>query len=57
MELKGLSGGLYTPHTQQDIETIHEASLTVLERTGIEVMYLPMLEDYHIDLGFDLKWT
>lgn len=26
-------------------------------RSGIAVMYLPMLEDYHIDLGFDLKWT
>lgn len=24
-------------------------------RTGHPVMYLPMLEDYHIDLGFDLN--
>jgi len=33
----------------------------VLERierlTNIKVMPLPMLEDYHIDLGFDLRWT
>ncbi len=25
--------------------------------TNIKVMPLPMLEDYHIDLGFDLQWT
>ncbi len=25
--------------------------------TNIKVMTLPMLEDYHIDLGFDLQWT
>ena len=25
-------------------------------QTGIEVMSLPMLENYHIDLGFDLQW-
>ncbi|MFZ4657831.1 MAG: trimethylamine methyltransferase family protein, partial [Caldilineaceae bacterium] len=34
----GLSGGQYKPLTQRDIERIHDASLTVLERTGIEVM-------------------
>ncbi len=25
--------------------------------TGCEVLSLPMLEDYHIDLGFELQWT
>lgn len=25
--------------------------------TGYEVLALPMLEDYHIDLGFELQWT
>lgn len=25
--------------------------------TKIKVMSLPMLEDYHIDLGFELQWT
>ncbi len=25
--------------------------------TGIKVLNLPMLEDYHLDLGFDLRWT
>lgn len=26
------------------------------QRSGHPVMYLPMLEDYHIDLGFDLEF-
>lgn len=39
-----------------------EAQLAVVladiaQRTGIEVISLPMLEDYHIDLGFDLRWA
>jgi len=25
--------------------------------TGIKVLNLPMLEDYHLDLGFDLQWN
>jgi DNA-binding Lrp family transcriptional regulator len=25
--------------------------------TGYPVLALPLLEDYHIDLGFDLQWT
>ena len=29
----------------------------IARRTGLAVMSLPMLEDYHIDLGFDLRWT
>lgn len=27
------------------------------QRSGIAVISLPMIEDYHIDLGFDLRWT
>ena len=34
----GSSGGRYKPLKETDIQRIHEASLTVLERTGIEVM-------------------
>lgn len=34
----GLLGGRYKPLSEDDIRRIHEASLTVLERTGIEVM-------------------
>jgi trimethylamine--corrinoid protein Co-methyltransferase len=34
----GLEGGWYRPLRDEDIKQIHEASLAVLERTGIEVM-------------------
>jgi trimethylamine--corrinoid protein Co-methyltransferase len=34
----GLEGGWYRPLRDEDIKRIHEASLSVLERTGIEVM-------------------
>ncbi len=26
-------------------------------RSGYEVLSFPLIEDYHIDLGFDLRWT
>ncbi len=26
-------------------------------RTGIAVLDLPLLEDFHIDLGFDIRWS
>jgi DNA-binding Lrp family transcriptional regulator len=29
----------------------------IAARSGLEVLPLPLLEDYHIDLGFDLRWT
>jgi len=29
----------------------------IAARTGREVLSFPLLEDYHIDLGFDLRWT
>ena len=29
----------------------------IQKMTGIKVLNLPMLEDYHLDLGFDLRWT
>jgi trimethylamine--corrinoid protein Co-methyltransferase len=34
----GMLGGQYRPLKEQDVGRIHEASLTVLERTGIEVV-------------------
>lgn len=43
MTLKGLSGGLYRPLSAKDIETIHDASLSILERIGIT--YESGLED------------
>ncbi|MBC2713644.1 MAG: trimethylamine methyltransferase family protein [Desulfosarcina sp.] len=35
MDSKGLSGGIYKPLSPEGIETIHDASLTILEKTGI----------------------
>ena len=34
----GMTGGQYRPLKEEDVGRIHEASLTVLERTGIEVV-------------------
>ena len=34
---KGLEGGQYKPLTDTQIEQIHEASLAILDRTGVEV--------------------
>ena len=34
MDLKGLSGGQYQPLSEEQIKTIHEASLSILEKTG-----------------------
>ncbi|MFZ7126197.1 MAG: trimethylamine methyltransferase family protein [Desulfobacterales bacterium] len=35
MKLKGLPGGQYKPLSERDIETLHDAALTVLEKTGL----------------------
>lgn len=43
--------------TAGDEQRLREVLADIERRTGLEVLYLPMLEDYHIDLGFDLKWT
>jgi DNA-binding Lrp family transcriptional regulator len=43
-----------TAPNQQHLDRV----LRAIEReTGIEVISLPMIEDYHIDLGFELQWT
>lgn len=36
---------------------LSEVLIRIERLTDIKVMPLPMLEDYHIDLGFDLRWT
>ncbi len=41
------------PNTARLNEILAEIALD----TGIEVLDLPMLEEYHIDLGFPLQWT
>ena len=35
MKLKGLPGGQYQPLSKKQVNTIHEASLTILEDTGV----------------------
>jgi len=43
MNLMGLQGGQYCPLSSEQIETVHEASLKILEKTGIT--YEQGLED------------
>ncbi len=50
MNLMGLQGGQYCPLSPEQIETVHEASLKILEKTGITYEYgledtVQMLED------------
>lgn len=42
--------------TASDEHTLNAVIDDIEHRTGHDVMYLPMLEDYHIDLGFDLDF-
>jgi DNA-binding Lrp family transcriptional regulator len=42
--------------TAADEDTLHAVLQDIEQRTGLTVLYLPMLEDFHIDLGFDLQW-
>jgi trimethylamine:corrinoid methyltransferase-like protein len=48
----GLSGGWYKPLKEVDLRRIHEASLTVLEQTGIEVMPSECREIFLVLLEF-----
>jgi DNA-binding Lrp family transcriptional regulator len=43
--------------TADDDHVLNTVLDDIEQRSGYPVMYLPMLEDYHIDLGFDLQWT
>jgi len=40
-----------------DEARVREVLAEIERRTGCPVLHLPMLEDYHIDLGFDLMQT
>lgn len=40
--------------TASDEHSLNAILDDIEHRTGFSVMYLPMLEDFHIDLGFDL---
>ena len=43
--------------TACDEQALNAVLDDIEHRSGLPVMYLPMQEDYHIDLGFDLKRT
>ena len=43
--------------TAPDAARLNEVLAEIALYTGIEVLDLPMLEEYHIDLGFPLQWT
>jgi siroheme decarboxylase len=43
--------------TARDEEELCQVLEDMENRTGLAVLALPLLEDYHIDLGFDLRWT
>jgi DNA-binding Lrp family transcriptional regulator len=43
--------------TAADEAVLHGVLQEIEQQTGLAVLYLPMLEDYHIDLGFELQWT
>lgn len=43
--------------TAPDEDHLEQVLRQIEDETGYEVIALPMLEDYHIDLGFELQWT
>ncbi len=43
--------------TAPDRAHLGEVLADIRARSGLEVLDLPMLEDYFIDLGFRLQWT
>lgn len=43
--------------TASDSEHLAAVLDEIGRRTGLEVLDLPMIEDYFIDLGFRLQWT
>lgn len=38
-------------------EAVQAVLADIAARTGLAVLDLPLLEHFHIDLGFDLKWS
>lgn len=43
--------------TAPDVARLHTVLDEISIRTGYEVLSFPLVEDYHIDLGFDLRWN
>jgi len=42
--------------TASDAAHLQAVLSEIQEKTGFPIMSLPMEADYHIDLGFELKW-
>lgn len=42
--------------TASDRQRIDAVLADISQHTGLEVLDLPMLEDFYIDLGFELQW-
>jgi DNA-binding Lrp family transcriptional regulator len=42
--------------TARDTDRITAVIGEIEARTGLTVLQLPLIEDYHIDLGFELQW-
>ena len=42
--------------TGEDERHVSRVIRDIWQRTGIDVLNLPMLAEYHIDLGFPLQW-
>jgi hypothetical protein len=43
--------------TASDFARVAEVLDEIGERTGLKVLDLPLVEAYHIDLGFPLQWS
>ncbi len=43
--------------TAPDSQRLQQVLDDIAARSGYEVLSFPLLEDYHIDLGFDLRWA
>ncbi|MCR4346686.1 MAG: Lrp/AsnC family transcriptional regulator [Sulfuricaulis sp.] len=43
--------------TAPDAARLHTVLDEITIRSGYEVLSFPLVEDYHIDLGFDLRWN
>ncbi|MCW9025629.1 MAG: Lrp/AsnC family transcriptional regulator [Gammaproteobacteria bacterium] len=43
--------------TAPDKSALENEIKAIESKTGYTILNLPMVADYHIDLGFDIKWT
>lgn len=43
--------------TAPDSTRLQQVLDKIAARSGYEVLSFPLIEDYHIDLGFELRWT